>query len=64
MDITQSIIIASITGGVSTLTTVVALKVHISYLKEGLTRVDNAVRRAHERIDSIEHNGIKACKTI
>lgn len=41
-------------GIVSTLGTVKALNVHISYLREQLNKVEKATERAHERIDLIE----------
>ena len=47
-------ITALVTGGISSLVTVGALKVHIVYLREGLTRNENSINRAHDRITDIE----------
>ena len=56
-----AIVVAAVTGFVSTFTTVVALRVHIMYLRESIKnlhgdigRVDQSVIRAHKRIDKIE----------
>ena len=53
-----ALIVAAVTGGVSgvvsTFITVAALRVHISYLREGLKRVGENTRRAHQRIDNLE----------
>lgn len=50
-----SIITSSVLSGlVSSIGTVKALGVHITYLKESVTRLDAAIERAHKRIDSIE----------
>ncbi|NIB44756.1 hypothetical protein HBA55_34570 [Pseudomaricurvus alkylphenolicus] len=48
------IIASAVTGGVSTFATVVALKVHINYLREAIARHEAAITRAHARIDSME----------
>lgn len=51
----QTMIVASvITGLVSSLGTVAALKVHISYLKESIAELKNTTLRAHQRIDEHE----------
>ena len=57
-EISDSIIAAVLAGGVSSVGTVIALRVHIDYLREGLKRVDGNSNRAHARIDQIEkeHN--------
>jgi len=52
--IAGNIVTAVITGLVSTLGTVKALNVHISYLNKGLERLELAIQRAHERIDQLE----------
>lgn len=44
---------AIVTGGVSAIATVGALRVHINYLREGQTRNERAISRAHERIDEL-----------
>ena len=56
MDGNLIVTIASAVGAglVSSLGTVAALKVHISYLKENLDRVDRSVQRAHGRLDMQE----------
>ena len=48
------VITAAFTGAMSTFTTVIALKVHINYLREGLQRQELAIARAHERIDELD----------
>ncbi len=48
------IITALVTGGFSTFTTVIALKVHINYLREAINRHEKAITRAHNRIDQID----------
>lgn len=42
------------TGFVSSQLTVAALKVHIEYLKSHIDRHENAINRAHARIDEVE----------
>lgn len=54
MTVVIALIVAAITGGISTFATVTALRVHISYLKENLDRVDEKGTRAHSRIDDLE----------
>ena len=44
---------AIVTGGVSAIATVGALKVHINYLREGQERNERAIARAHKRIDEL-----------
>lgn len=47
-----SVIVSSVlTGIVSTIGTVKALNVHISYLREQQAETKKAVERAHERLD-------------
>jgi len=54
-DFFTMIITAVVTGGFSAATTVIALKVHIVYLRESLARQEKAIERAHDRIDTIDH---------
>jgi len=57
LELSQLILIfvtALVTGGISALVTVGALKVHIVYLREGLGRNEKATMRAHERIDVLQ----------
>lgn len=55
MDATLLAVGASVlTGAVSAIATVKALQVHISYLREGLERVERMATRAHARIDQIQ----------
>ena len=57
MDITQiiyALVTAVITGGVSALATVKALRVHIQYLRETIDRHELSLTRAHDRITKIE----------
>ena len=53
-EVIKIIITAVATGAISAFTTVSALRVHINYLRENLTRHESAISRAHERIDHIE----------
>ena len=46
--------VSVLTGLVSTLGTVAALKVHITYLRESVAKLEKAVTRAHKRIDEHE----------
>jgi hypothetical protein len=52
--IVKIVLTSAITGGISTFATVKALNVHINYINRALVRLDKAVLRAHERIDSLE----------
>jgi uncharacterized protein (DUF3084 family) len=53
-EIIIAVIVAVVTGGVSAFGTVAALKVHITYLREHVARLDATTARAHVRIDGIE----------
>lgn len=53
-DIVSIIVTAVVTGGISTITTVGALKVHINYLRELLARQEKMIIRAHARIDDLD----------
>ncbi|MFV1873476.1 MAG: hypothetical protein ACMZ64_09170 [Oleiphilus sp.] len=48
------IITSILTGGFSAISTVMALKVHIAYIRESLARHEAAIERAHVRLDSVE----------
>ena len=52
--IPESVVVAVATGMVSSVGTVLALRVHVLYLREGLERIGGAVERAHSRIDEME----------
>lgn len=52
--IAGNIVTAVIAGLVSTLGTVKALGVHITYLNQAIARLEAAIQRAHERIDYLE----------
>ena len=54
-NVLEIIFTAGVTGVISTMGTVVALRVHIFYIRETLNRHEEAIRRAHERIDSHEN---------
>lgn len=54
-DVAQIVLTAVLTGAVSTLGTVAALRVHILYIRETLVRHEDAIKRAHERIDVLTH---------
>jgi acyl-coenzyme A thioesterase PaaI-like protein len=58
LEILHILIASAVTGLISTTGTVVALKVHINYLREGSERHEKAITRAHARIDHIE----RTCK--
>lgn len=42
------------TGVISTAATIAALKVHIKYLNSAVERLEQAVSRAHARIDALQ----------
>ncbi|MEW8346754.1 MAG: hypothetical protein AB2687_00455 [Candidatus Thiodiazotropha taylori] len=42
------------TGGVSTLATIKALGVHISYIKENQKKLEESNNRAHDRITAVD----------
>jgi hypothetical protein len=44
---------ALVTGAFSSVATVIALKVHVDYLRASIGRLDLSVARAHKRIDGI-----------
>jgi hypothetical protein len=46
-----------ITGAISAIATVKALNVHIEYIRENVTRVENIATRAHSRIDELIEGG-------
>jgi len=48
------VVTAIITAGFGTITTVTALRVHINYLREGQQRNEQAITRAHNRIDELD----------
>lgn len=52
--IAGNIVTAVVAGLVSTLGTVKALGVHITYLNQAIARLEAAIQRAHERIDYLE----------
>ncbi len=52
--IAGNILTAVVAGLVSTLGTVKALGVHITYINKELTRLDAALQHAHQRIDYLE----------
>lgn len=58
IDIIQAIFIAGgasvVTGVLASVGTVKGLSIHITYLREGLARVDRTASRAHYRLDKIE----------
>lgn len=61
-DIVVPVIVAgltgAITGGIAVYGTVKALSVHIAYLRDHLTRLEQSVIRAHVRIDNIDRRAI------
>jgi len=54
IDVFKIFLTAAITGSISTIATVSALKVHINYLREAIERHEAAIIRAHDRIDNLE----------
>ena len=48
------IITSVLTGGFSAISTVMALKVHIAYIRETLVRHEKALDRAYLRLDVVE----------
>lgn len=55
--LTIALITALATGGISSIGTVVALRVHVNYLRENIERLHVSVARAHSRIDKIGTGG-------
>lgn len=50
IDILTAVGSSVVTGAVSALTTVKALKVHVTYIRERLKEHSEAIKRAHDRI--------------
>jgi len=50
-----AVVASALSGAFSALATIAALRVHIVYLREGLTRVEQIATRAHTRIDNLEY---------
>ena len=44
---------AAITGALSTIGTVIALRVHIFYLRDHINRIEQNVNTVHKRIDNL-----------
>lgn len=55
----DALIAAGGAGGVSSLVTISALRVHINYLRETVGKLEGAVSRAHKRIDGLEYDRIR-----
>ena len=55
-NVLEIIFTAVATGVISTMGTVVALRVHIFYIRETLNRHEAAITRAHVRIDQHERD--------
>ena len=60
---TQTLIAAVITGAISTFSTVAAMKVHIDYIKQSLTRIEAANERQDSQIRDLELNRALMAKT-
>ena len=56
-DLQTALLVAFITGGVSTFGTVIALRIHILYIRNDIKRIDESVTRAHIRIDNVDGKG-------
>ena len=61
MEIVDALLVAVPTGAASSIATIAALRVHVSYLKEALTDierrlalVENEAHKAHRRIDVVD----------
>lgn len=54
LDITQAVMLSGLSGLVTAVGTVVALRTDITWIKREVVRLEQAVNRAHERIDSVE----------
>jgi hypothetical protein len=52
-DMSMMLLTALVTGAFSSVATVIALKVHVDYLRASIGRLDLSVARAHKRIDGI-----------
>jgi len=53
-DLAIKLAMVIMTGAISAFTTVKALGVHITYIRETLNRHEEAITRAHSRIDKQE----------
>lgn len=51
--VATAIVTAVLSGGVSAMSAVIALRVHVAWIKETLERRENALTRAHARIDEL-----------
>lgn len=49
-----AIVTAVLSGGVSAMSAVVALRVHVAWIKETLERHEKAISRAHARVDELK----------
>ena len=47
------IVTAAVTGALSTFGTVVALRVHVGYLRAHVEKIENELTRVHTRIDNL-----------
>lgn len=47
------LVTAAVTGAISTVTTVIALRVHIGYLREHIAKIEQNLTRVHTRIDNL-----------
>ena len=54
IDIIPIVLTSVVTGVLSTVGTVAALRIHIIYIRENLARNETAINRAHARIDALE----------
>ncbi|MCG7979583.1 MAG: hypothetical protein N0E58_15815 [Candidatus Thiodiazotropha endolucinida] len=61
VDVISAIGVSVVTGGVSSMATIKALGVHITYIREKLAEHGDAIRRAHERADELEDE-MNRCK--
>lgn len=61
IDIAAAVGSSVVTGGVSALATIKALKVHITYIRERLAEHGEAIKRAHERITELD-NELDSCR--
>lgn len=54
IDVTQAILLSGLSGLVTAVGTVVALRTDITWIKREVVRLEQSVIRAHERIDNME----------
>lgn len=52
--VVSAIVTAVLSGAISAMSAVVALRVHVAWIKETLERHEKAISRAHARVDELK----------